>query len=206
MRKEAAETLLAQFTSRENAESIVGDIAELSLRRRYGWFTREVLRLAASLWLRSVLAAPGRALAHAGLGLAVYFGAYVVSFVASGLPWFPWHRTHEWGFSLRLWGAVFASNFLTGAFLAARRSAARTDAITSLLVLWLLAALVWPLFAVRVYPWSWWPAAVHMPWTFVLAVSLVPLVYVAPLMMGVFASRKLLPPGSAHGRRSGSTH
>jgi hypothetical protein len=121
----------------------------------------------------------------------VYFCVYAVSFIASGLPWFPWHRTHEWGFSLRLGAVVCASNLLTGAILAARLSPWRTQAIASLMLLWVVAALIWPLLALRVYPWAWWPSGIHMPWTFVLAVSAVPVLYVAPLLIGVLASRKL---------------
>jgi hypothetical protein len=191
VRKSSAETLLAQFTSRDNAISIVGDVAELSLGRRRGWFTSEVIRLVVSFWIRSVLAAPGRAVGYAGVGLAVYFGVYAISFIASGLLWFPWYRTHEWGFSLRLWAVVFVSNLLTGAILNARLSPGRTQAIASLMLLWVIAALIWPLFALRIYPWSWWPSAIDMPWTFVLAVSLPPLLYVVPLTIGVVASRKL---------------
>jgi hypothetical protein len=191
VRKRSAETLLAQFTSRDNAVSIVGDITELSVSRTPGWFTAEVIRLAVSFWVRSELAAPFRALGYAGVGLGVYFGAYAVCLVASGLPWFPWHRTHEWGFSLRLWAMVFVSNFLTGAILATRLTPARTRAIAWLMLLWVTAALIWPLFALRLYPWSWWPSAIHMPWRFVLAVALPPLLYVAPLIIGVLTSRKL---------------
>lgn len=190
MRKSSAETLLAQFTTRDNAISIVGDITESSLNRLRGWFTSEVIRLAVSFWVRSVLAAPGRAVGYAGAGLAVYFGVYAIAFIASGLPWFPWYRTHEWGFSLRLWSVVFVSNLLTGAILSTRLSPGRTQAIASLMLLWVIAVLIWPLFALRIYPGSWWPSAIDMPWTFVLAVSLPPLLYVVPLIIGVVASRK----------------
>jgi hypothetical protein len=203
VRKSSAETLLAQFTSRDNAVSIVGDITESSLNRPRGWFTGEVIRLAVWFWIRSVLAAPGRALGYAGVGLAMYFGAYAISFIASGLPWFPWHRTHEWGFSLRLWAVVFVSNLLTGAILAIRLSPGRTHAIAWLMLLWVTAALIWPLFALRLYPWSWWPSAIFMPWRFVLAVSLPPLLYVTPLVLGVVASRKLF--GAANAWRDAAT-
>jgi hypothetical protein len=191
LRKDVAETLLAQFTSRENATAIIGDITELSIKRRRGWFTSEVIRLAVSLWIRTAFAKPGQALGYASLGLAVYFGVYAISFIASGLPWFPWHRTHEWDFSLRLWVAVFASNLLTGAILAVRLSPWRAHAIAALMMLWMVSSLIWPVFAFRLYPWSWWPSAINMPWRFVLAVSLVPLLYIVPLMIGVLASRKL---------------
>jgi hypothetical protein len=190
LRKSSAETLLAQFTSRENAASIVGDLAEVSLNRRRGWFTLEVLGLTVSFWMASVRAAPGRALGYAKLGLVVYFGVYGVSFIASGLPWFPWHRTHELGFSLRLWAVVFISNLLTGVLLARQLSPARAHAITSLMFLWIAASIAWPLFAFRVYPAAWWPSGLYMPWRFVVAISLPPLLYVAPLMIGVFASHR----------------
>ena len=190
MRKSSAETLLAQFTSAENAASIVGDLSELSLSRRRGWFTREVIGTAVSFWIRSWRAAPLRALGSAGIGLGVYYVVYAALFIGSGLPWFPWHRTHELSFSLRLWAVVFISNLLTGAFLALRVSPRRAQAIASLMVLWLAASMIWPLFALRVYPWTWWPSELYMPWRFVVDVFLVPLLYVVPLMIGVIVSRK----------------
>ena len=199
MRKSSAETLLAQFTPHENAAPIIGDLTELSLGRRRGWFTYQVIRTALSFWIGSVRAAPLRALKNAGIGLGLYYGIYAALFIASGLLWFPWHRTHEMGFSLRLWTVVFISNLLTGAILATRLSPGRAHVIASLMLLWVTAALIWPLFALRFYPWWWWPSAIHMPWRFVLAVSLPPLLYVAPLMIGVLASRKLFgPPRQIH--------
>ena len=92
---------------------------------------------------------------------------------------------------------VFVSNLLTGAILGTRLSPGRTHAIASLMLLWITAALIWPLFALRIYPWSWWPSAIYMPWRFVLAVSLPPLLYVAPLLIGVLASRKLFGAANA---------
>lgn len=174
---------------RENAATIVGDLNELSLSRRRGWFTREVIRTAVAFWIRSVRAAPLRALGSAGIGLGVYFCVYGALFVASGLPWFPWHRMHEVGFSLRLWAVVFISNLLTGAFLARRLSPRRAHAIASLMVLWIAASMIWPMFALSTYPWAWWPRPLYMPWAFVVAVSLPLLLYVAPLMIGVIVSR-----------------
>jgi hypothetical protein len=191
LRKSSAETLLAQFTPPEHAVSIVGDIAELSLTRRRGWFTREVIWTAASFWFQRARAAPLRAFKHAFIGLALYNGVYVVLFVASGLPWFPWHRVHELGFSGRLWAVTFISNLLTGAILARRLSPWRADAIASLLFLWIAVSVIWPPFALRLYPWAWWPTALHMPWRFLVAASLAPILYVAPLTIGVLAARKL---------------
>lgn len=191
MRKSSAETLLAQFTPRQNAASIVGDLTELSAGRRRGWFTYQVIRTAVSFWIRSARGSPLRALGNLGIGLGLFYGVYAALFIASGLPWFPWYRTHELGFSLRLWTVVFVSNLLTGAFLARRLSPGRAHAIASLMVLWIAVSLIWPLFALRVYPWNWWPSALHMPWRYVVAVSIPPLLYIAPLMIGVLASRRL---------------
>ncbi len=98
MRSGGGETLLVLFTSRERAETIVGDLVEQSPTHGSGWYTLEIIRIALALWLRSILSAPGRALALAGLGSLVYGGVYAVLFVASGLPWHAWQRVYELSF------------------------------------------------------------------------------------------------------------
>jgi hypothetical protein len=207
-----AEDVLALFTTREVAASIVGDLAEQSQSRRRGWFTCEIVRLAFALCFRSLIAAPGRALRLAGVGLAVYFGAEVTLFVTIGLPWYPWHRVHEAGFWVRLGLVVFFSNLLTGAILARRRASATVGAVAPLTALWLAAWLIWPLFASRAYPWPsqgvWrggvpWPPMVAGPWTLLSAELIFPLLYLLPLLLGaVLAQRGLADKTAARAPRA----
>jgi hypothetical protein len=201
LRSNDGENLLALFTSRERAATIVGDLVEQSLAHGRGWFTRQVVRVALALWLRSVISAPGRALALAVLGIGVYGGVYAVLFVASGLPWHPWQRVHEASFMVPLCLVVVAANFVTGVILARWSRVARGPrALSALLVVWVAGWLIWPLFAWRFFPWAtdgrWvglvpWPA--WAAWPYVLLAGLMfPLFYLVPLLLGgMLAERRV---------------
>jgi hypothetical protein len=200
LRSSAGENLLALFTSRGRAATIVGDLVEQSLAHRRGWFTREVFRIALALSIRGLTSAPGRALGLAGFGAVVYGGIYAALFVASGLPWHAWNHVHEASFMVPLCFVTAASNFLTGAILARRSSAAHGPrALSALLAVWIAGWLIWPWFAWRFFYWAsqgpWgsfvpWPA--WMPWPYVLLAGLIfPLLYLVPLLLGaVLAARR----------------
>jgi hypothetical protein len=201
LRSNGGEDLLALFTSRERAATIVGDLVEQSLAQRRGWFTRQVIRVALALWWRSVICAPGRALARAGLGAAVFGGVYVALFIASGLPWYPWQRVHEASFIVRLGLVLVVANFLTGTILARRSGVEQGPrAFSALLVVWSVGWLIWPLFAWRFFPsatdgqWAGlipWPAWAAWPYVF-LAGLMFPLLYLVPLLLGgVLAQRRV---------------
>jgi len=168
-----AEDLLALFTTREVAASIVGDLIEQSHSRARGWFAWEVVRLAFALCFGTVISAPRQALRLAGLGLAVYVAAYVILFVAIGLPWYPWHRVGTFDFWVRVAIVAFVSNLTTGAILARRSSSGSVSAIGPLTALWVTLWLIQSLF---VYPW------LATPWPRPLAMF--PVLYLIPLLLG----------------------
>jgi len=195
-----AENLLALFTTRETAASIVGDLIEQSHVRARGWFTCEVVRLAFALCFRTLVSAPGRALRLAGLGLVVYAATYAVLFVAIGLPWYPWNRVATPDFWVRVAAVVVASNLLTGAILARWRSHGNISAIAPLTAVWCAAWLLWPLCALAIYPWPSgdlfaalrglvpWPTP--GPWIIVWAAVIFPFVYLAPLLLGALIGQR----------------
>jgi hypothetical protein len=178
-----ADDLLALFTSRELAESIVGDLIEQRHAHSRGWFACEVARLAFALCFKGLVAAPWRACRLAALGWAIYAGTSVVLFVASGLPWYPWHRVHEPGFWIRLGFVVFVANLVTGGILV-RRSSGSGSAVAPLVTLWLAGWLVSPFWIALVderFPWPWFKAS---------GIVLVPLVYLVPLLLGAFVAQR----------------
>jgi hypothetical protein len=199
-RSDFAESLLALFTSRETAASIVGDLTEQSQARGRGWFAREVARLAFALCFKGAVAAPLRALRLAGLGLAVYGGTYGVFFITAGLPWYPWHRTYEPAFWLRLALVVVLANLSTGAILAQRPSNAGISAIASLTVVWFTAWVVQlSVLAIGMLGLArWfipWPAMPPSPWVILGPVLGVPLLGLLPLLLGaVVAQRRIARP------------
>jgi hypothetical protein len=176
-----ADHLLALFTSREVAESIVGDLLERRHAHRRGWFAFEVARLALTLCCNDVVAAPWRACRQAALGWAVYICSSVIVFIASGLPRYPWHRVDEPVFWIRLWLVFFVANFVTGAILARRRSSS-ASAIAPLIILWLVGWLVLPFWITFVGERLQWPWA-DVP-GIVSSAALVPLCYLIPLVLG----------------------
>lgn len=185
MRRNFAEELLALFTARDVAESIVGDLIEQRDAHRQGWFAREVARLAFALCFQSVVAAPWRAIRLAALGWAIYAGAFVILFVASGLPWYPWHRVDEPSFWVRLGLVVFVANLITGGVLA-RRPSRRGSAIAPLMTLWLVGWLVSPFWlALEGLPWPW-----SKPSGVFWSAALVPLLYLVPLLLGAFVAQR----------------
>jgi hypothetical protein len=199
-RNDFAENLLALFTAREVAASIVGDLTEQSHARGRGWFAREVVRLAFALCFKGAVSAPGRALRLAGLGLTVYGGTYVVLFIVAGLPWYPWHRTYEPAFWVRLGLVVVFSNLATGAILAQRPSNAGISAIASLTVVWFTAWVIHLLVLTigvlgvgrGLVP---WPATPPSPWVILGPVLGVPLFGLFPLLLGaVIAQRRIARP------------
>ena len=147
-----AENLLALFTTREGAASIVGDLLEQSHSRARGCFACEVLRLAFALCFDALISAPGRALRLAGLGLAVFVAVYLVVFIASGLPWYPWHRMGTVDFWVRVGMVAFVANLATGAILGRRRSKGNVGALGPLVAVWLVAWLIQSLFVWGVFP------------------------------------------------------
>ena len=180
-----AEDLLALFTAREVSESIVGDLVEQRAAHGRCWFAREVARLAFALCFKSVVAEPWRAARLAALGWVVYVGAFALLFIASGLPWFPWHRVHEPSFWIRLGLVVFLANLITGGVLA-RRPSRRGSAIAPLITLWLMGWLVSPFWlALEGIPWPW-PKAAGIAWSAVL----VPLLYLVPLLLGALVAQR----------------
>jgi hypothetical protein len=168
--------------ARELATTIVGDLTEQAHFRGRGWFAREVLRVAFGFCVRSLISAPLRALCLAGLGFAVYAGAYAVLFVASGLPWYPWHRIHEPGFLVRLALVVAASNLVTGVLLGRRAVRGGVGAVAPLTAFWLAAWLISP-FVTKLTLWPW------LQFWLVLAF---PFLYLLPLLLGaVIAQRRM---------------
>ena len=182
-----ADNLLALFTSREVAESIVGDLLERRHAHRKGWFAFEVARLALTLCCNDVVAAPWRACRLAALGWAVYFCSSVIVLVASGLPWYPWHRVGEPVFWARLGLGFFAANVVTGAVLARWRSSS-ASAIAPLVVLWLVGWLFLPFWISFIGGRSQWPW-VDVP-GIVLSAALVPVCYLIPLVLGAFIGQR----------------
>jgi len=170
-----AENLLALFTAREIAASIVGDLTEQSHFRARGWFACEVIRLAFALCVGALVSAPGRALRLAGLGLAVYVAAYLILFIASGLPWYPWHRVGTADFWVRVAVVAFVSNLATGAILARRRSSGSLSAIGALTALWFAVWLIQSVYRGSTTP---WPSV--LAWTAVIF----PFLYLVPLLLG----------------------
>lgn len=184
------ERLLSLFATRDVAESIVGDLAEQRRSRVRGWFTLEVVRIAVALCLRALSAAPRRALGLAVLGVCVYGGLYLLLFVVSGLPWYPWHRVNEPGFWVRLGLVIVAANFLTGAILARRRTLGAVNPVAPLAALWLalwLLAVVALALVLSVGFWRGlvpWRAAVPHVWAITSPVLLFPVLYQLPLLLG----------------------
>ena len=183
MLRRFADNLLALFTSREVAEAIVGDLLEQRQAHRRGWFACEVARLALALCCTDLAAAPWRACRLAALGWAVYAGSSVLLFVASGLPWYPWHRVNEPGFWLRLGLVLFVANLLTGGILA-RWPPPSGSAIAPLIALWLAGWLLSPLWITLADDRFSWPSA-EVP-GMVASTVLVPLLYLVPLLLGAF--------------------
>ena len=181
-----AENLLALFTTREGAASIVGDLLEQSHSRARGWFACEVLRLAFALCFDALISAPGRALRLAGLGLAVFVAVYLVVFIASGLPWYPWHRMGTVDFWIRVGMVAFVANLATGAILGRRRSKGNVGAIGPLVAVWLVAWLIQSLFVWGVFPWPSSELRSTPPWPGTLAWTplLFPFLYLVPLLLG----------------------
>jgi hypothetical protein len=196
-----AENLLALFTRREAAASIVGDLIEQSHVRARGWFTCEVVRLTFALCFRTLVSAPGRALRLAGLGLAVYTATYAVLFVAIGLPWYPWNRVGTADFWVRVAAVIVVSNLLTGAILARWRSHGNISAIAPLIAVWCAAWLIWPLLALAAYPWpssEFWflrglaPWPMPGPWILAWTALIFPFLYLVPLLLGaLFGQRRV---------------
>jgi hypothetical protein len=183
-----AENLLALFTTREVAASIVGDLIEQAHFRARGWFACEVIRLAFALCFGALVSAPGRTLRLAGLGFAVFVAAYLILFIASGLPWYPWHRVGTTDFWVRVAAVAFVSNLTTGAILARRRSSGNVSAVGPLTAVWFAAWLIQSLFVWAVYP---WPASelyrgATPPWLWPLAWTplIFPFLYLVPLLLG----------------------
>jgi hypothetical protein len=58
--------------------------------------------------------------------------------VASGVPWYPWHRVNEPAFWLLVGAVAFAANFLTGTILAFGPSIRGARAIAPLMALWIV--------------------------------------------------------------------
>ena len=185
-----AENLLALFTARDIAESIVGDLIEQRDARGRGWFAREVAQLAFVLCFKSLIVAPWRAIRLAVLGYGIYLGAWAVLFVASGLPWYPWHRTHEPGFWIRLAVVVFVANLVTGGVLA-RWVSKSGSAIPPLATLWLVGGLALPFVVAFVdspAPWPW-----AKPSGVVSSAVLAPLLYLVPLLLGALVAQRREP-------------
>ena len=145
LRRSFAEDLLALFTTRDRSESIVGDLIEQRDAHGRGWFACEVARLAFALCIKSLVAAPLRALCLAALGWVVYAGALVLLSIASRITFVSLaSECHEPGFWLRLGLIVFGANLITGGVLA--RWASRSgSAIAPLLTLWLVGWVVFTL-------------------------------------------------------------
>jgi hypothetical protein len=181
--RRSADNLLALFTSREVAESIVGDLLEQRQAHRRGWFACEVARIALALCCTDLAAAPWRTCRLAALGWAVYAGSSVLLFVASGLPWYPWHLVNQPGFWLRLGLVLFAANLLTGGILA-RWPPRSGSAIAPLIALWLAGWLLSPLWITLADDRFAWPGA-DVPGR-VASTVLVPLLYLVPLLLGAF--------------------
>jgi hypothetical protein len=188
LRNDLAENLLALFTARDVAESIVGDLVEQRHAHGRVWFACEVARLAFALCFKSLVAAPWRAIRLAALGWAVYFGTLVVLFAATGLPWYPWHRVNEPGFWARLGLVVFAANLVAGGVLS-RWASKGGSAIAPLTTVWLVGWFVSPFMVALVNPWPWAPGPAGIVWTTVL----VPLLYVAPVLLGALVAQRRDP-------------
>jgi len=185
LRNDLAENLLALFTARDVAESIVGDLVEQRHAHGRGWFACEIARLAFALCFKSLVAAPWRAVRFAALGWAVYFGTLVVLFTATGLPWYPWHRVDEPGFWVRLGLVVFVANLVAGGVLS-RWAPKGSSAIAPLTTLWLIAWVVSPFMVALVDPWPWRAGTAGVVWTAVA----VPLLYVVPLLLGALIAQR----------------
>jgi hypothetical protein len=190
MHSRFAENLLALFTARDVSESIVGDLVEQRPAHGRGWFAREVAQLAFALCFKSLVAAPWRTIRLAVLGWCTYTGALLILFVASGLPWYPWHRVHEPGFWVRFGLVVFVANLVTGGVLT-RWAPKSGSAIAPLTTLWLVGWLLSP-FAVALVdarvPWPW-----DRPSGIVWSAVLVPVLYVVPLLLGALVAQRREP-------------
>jgi hypothetical protein len=190
LRKHFAENLLALFTARDVSASIVGDLLEEAHGRRRAWFAFEIVRLAFALCFASLFAAPLRALRLAVVGLVVYAGTYSVLFVASGLPWHPWHRVHEVGFLARGALVVFTANLVTGAVLARLPTGGGSSALAPIAALWLKAWVVWPFLLSLPYGWPSGSA-----WYGITFALLFPVLCLLPLFLGaMLAQRRIVTP------------
>jgi hypothetical protein len=193
-RSSFAEDLLSVFAARDRAVTIVGDLTEQSRARGRGWLMREIARVALALLFRPLFAAPWRALRVAGVGLAVYAVVYAVVFVASGLPWYPWHRVGESGFWIRAGLVVVASNFLTGIVLGQRPPNGSISPIAPLTVLWLAAWLI-SLVSIAIAGPSAWPLDAWQTARF-LGVLGFPVLYLLPLLLGAVIARRRVAAGT----------
>jgi hypothetical protein len=191
LRNDFAENLLALFTARDVAESIVGDLVEQRYAHGRGWFACEVARLAFALCFKSLAAARWRAVRLAAIGWAVYFGTLFVLFTATGLPWYPWHRVDEPSFWVRLGLVVFIANLVAGGALS-RWASKGGSAVAPLTTLWLVAWVVAPCIVALVDPWPWRAGTAGVVWTVVA----VPLLYVAPLLLGALIAQRRDPNAS----------
>jgi hypothetical protein len=179
-RASAAESLLALFTTRDLATSIVGDLTEEC--RGGVWFWAQILGTALALCFKSIFAAPLRSLWLSLVGLLIYAGIHTVLMAMGGLWWYPWNRVGEPEFWIRVALVATFTNFTTGMVVGRWVVRDGMSGLAPLTALWLAA---WVLWMLRLFVSTWW-------WAWILAAVLAfPFLCLSPLLIGGAFGRKL---------------
>jgi hypothetical protein len=184
------EAFLSLFTSPDRAVAIIGDLREESPRRSAAWHLLKISSVALALCRERARSVPLRYSALATLGLGTYATVWSVLFVASGLPWYPWHRVNEPAFWIRLALVVVIANLLTGFILGRWVSIRGTNAVAPVVFFWLIAFPVETVLAKLMFP--------GLPLgELVLFACGFPLCAVLPLIVGgILARRRAMTPGA----------
>jgi hypothetical protein len=168
--------LLSAVTTRDRAESIIGDLHEESHQQPNRWLVLRVTGTAIALCLQNIRRAPLRSLVLALQGLAAYGCILAMFLVVSGLPWYTWNRVYEPTFWVRLAVVVAAANLTAGFVLRRWVSLNGTSAIVPVLPLWLAAWPVTAIFKALVFP--------GIPPAGMLALVAFPVLALLPLVAG----------------------
>jgi len=182
MHSTTAFELLSFFTTRERADSIVGDLVEESRDGGKLVYWLRVLGVAVALSFERFRLAPAQCIGLAALGLTAHGCVLTLVFVASGLPWYPWNHAFAPGFWARLVVVVLSANLLTGYVLGRWVALQGANPIAGLVPLWLVA---WPI-SVGIKA-ALFPGA---PFTWLAGALAFPLFGLLPLIAGAIIARR----------------
>lgn len=147
---------LSLFTTEDRAASIIGDLLEESGKRRRIWYTLQVAAIAVALFFKGIRSAPARSLGLGLMALIAWICVFAALLVASGLPWYPWNRTNEPEFWIRMILFLGSANLSAGFIVGRWVSIGGASGIGPLVAIVLSVPLIVPMAVSLPATWELW--------------------------------------------------